>query len=96
MRVSWRKGHDRNTLKLVVMVARHCEYGSVGKESTCNARDSGLIPGLGRFPGEGISYPFQYSGQENSIDCIVHGVTKSQTQLSDIHFTKFYTLKGEI
>jgi len=50
--------------------------GSVGKESTCNAGDLGLIPGLGRSPGEGKGYPLQYSGLENSMDCIV---TKSQT-----------------
>ena len=50
----------------------------VGKESTCNAGDPGLIPGLGRFPGEGIGYPLQYSGLENSMDCIVHEVAKSQ------------------
>ena len=56
---------------------------SVGKESTCNAGDPGSIPGLGRSPGEGKSYPFQYSGLENSKDCRVHEVTKSQTQLSD-------------
>ena len=34
---------------------------SAGKQSTCNAGDPGLIPGLGRSPGEGIGYPFQYS-----------------------------------
>ena len=45
-----------------------------------------LIPGLGRSPGEGKGYPFQYSGLENSMDCIVHGVTKSRTQLSNFHF----------
>jgi len=61
--------------------------GSAGKESTCNGRDLGLIPGLGRSPGEGKGYPLQYSGLENSMDCIVHGVAKSQTQLSDFHFT---------
>ena len=55
--------------------------GSAGKESTCNARDLGLIPGLGRSPGEGIGYPLQYSGLENSTDCIVHGIAKSQTRL---------------
>ena len=60
--------------------------GSAGKESTCNAGDLGLIPGLGRSPGEGKGYPPQYSGLENSMDCIVHRVTKSQTQLSDCHF----------
>ena len=39
-----------------------------GKESVCNARDLGLIPGLGRSPGEGKGYPLQYSGLENSMD----------------------------
>ena len=53
--------------------------GSTGKESACNAGDMGLIPGLGRSPGEGNSYPPQYSGLEKSMDCIVHGVTKSRT-----------------
>ena len=67
--------------------------GSVGKESTCNAGALGLIPGLGRkFPGGGNSYPLQYSGLENSMDCIVHGVTKSQTRLSDFHFQPVSTL----
>ena len=60
--------------------------GSAGKESTWNVRDLGLVPGLGRAPGEGNDYPLQYSGLENSMDCIVHGVTKSRTQLSDFHF----------
>ena len=40
--------------------------------------DLGLIPGLGRFPGEGNSYPLQYSGLENSMDCMVHRVAKNQ------------------
>ena len=71
----------------------HCEIwkgfpcGSAGKESTCNAGDLSLIPGLGRSPGEGKDYPLQYSGLENSMDCIVHGVLKSRTPLSDLHFT---------
>ena len=47
---------------------------SAGKQPACNAGDLGLIPGLGRFPGEGKSYPLQYSGLENSMDCVVHGV----------------------
>ena len=51
----------------------------VGKESTCNAEDLGLIPGLGRSPKEGKGYPLQYSGLENSMDCIVHRVAKSWT-----------------
>ena len=45
----------------------------------------GLIPGLGRSPEEGKGYPRQYSGLENSMDCIVHGVTKSRTRLSNFH-----------
>ena len=57
-------------------------YGSAGKESACNMGDLGLIPGLGRSSGERKGYPFQYSGLENSMDCIVHGVTKSRTRLS--------------
>ena len=43
--------------------------GSAGKESTYNVGDLGLIPGLGRSPGEGKGYPLQYSGLENSMDC---------------------------
>ena len=42
-------------------------YGSAGKESTCNEGDLGLVPGLGRSPGEGKGYPLQYSGLENSM-----------------------------
>ena len=60
--------------------------GSAGKESACNVGDLGSIPGLGRSPGEGKGYPLQYSGLENSMDCTVHGVEKSGTQLSDFHF----------
>ena len=60
--------------------------GSAGKESDCNAGDLGSIPGLGRSPGEKKSYPLQYSGQENFMDCIVHGVTNGQTRLSNFHF----------
>ena len=61
--------------------------GSAGKESACTAGDLGSIPGLGTSPREGIGYPLWYSGLENSLDCIEHGVTKSQTRLSDFHFT---------
>ena len=52
--------------------------GSAGKESTCSVGDLGSIPGLGGSLGEGNGYPLQYSGLENSMDCIVHGVTKGQ------------------
>ena len=67
--------------------------GSAGKEFACNAGDLGSISGLGRSPGEGKGYPLQYSGLENSMDCIVYGAAKSQTQLSDFHFTKLFDFK---
>ena len=62
--------------------------GSDGQESACNAGDLDLIPGLGRSPGEGNDYALQYSCLENSMDrgawrATVHGVARSQTQLSD-------------
>ena len=56
---------------------------SIGKEFTCNAGDLGSIPRLRRSPGEGKNYPLHYSGLDNSMDCIVHGVTKSWTRLSN-------------
>ena len=61
------------------------------KKSACNAGDLGLIPGSGRSPGEGNGNPLQYSCLENSMDrgawwATVHGVTKSQTRLSNSHF----------
>ena len=59
--------------------------GSAGKESTCNVGDLGSIPGLGRSLGEGKGCPLQCSGLENPMDYGVHGVTKSQTRLSDFH-----------
>ena len=58
-----------------------------------NAGDPDFIPGSGRFPGEGTGYPLQYSGLENAMDCIVHGVTKSQAQLSHFHFHMWILLK---
>ena len=66
------------------LVALPC--GSAGKESTCYVGDLSLIPGLGRSPGEGKGYPLQYSGLENFINRMVHGVAKSRTRLSDFHF----------
>ena len=60
--------------------------GSAGKETTCNVEDLSSIPGLGRSPGERKGYPLQYSGLENYMDCIAHGVTKSRIRLSDFHF----------
>ena len=71
-------------------------FGSAGKESACNEGDLGSIPGLGRSPGEGKGYSLQYSGLENSMECIVRGFTKSQTQLSNFHFhcIQCYTVKN--
>ena len=70
---------------------------SVGKESTCNAGDPGSIPGSVRFPGEGISYPLQYSGLESYIDCVIYGGCK------DLYMTERLSLliptsegKGEL
>ena len=64
------------------------QVSSVGKSSACNAGDLGSIPGSRRSPGEGNDNPLQYSCLENPVDrgawrATVHGVTKSQTQLSD-------------
>ena len=60
---------------------------SVGKEFACNARDTSSIPGSGRSTGEGKGYPLQYSGLENPMDCIVHGVAKSWR-----HFTSMLAM----
>ena len=58
----------------VNVVLTHTQMGfpdsSIGKESACNVGDPGLIPGLERSPGEGKGCPLQYSGLENSMDCI--------------------------
>ena len=69
--------------------------GSDGKDSGCNARSPGLIPGSGRSPREGNGNPVQYSCLENPMgrggwQATVHGVTKSQTQLSDFHYLFSY------
>ena len=64
---------------------------SADKESACSTGDLGLIPGFGRCPGEGKGYPLHYSSLENSMDCIVNGVAKSRTRLSDFHF-HFYCM----
>ena len=51
--------------------------GSADKEPAYNAGDLGLIPELGRSPGEGKGYPLQYSDPEHSMNCIVQGVAKN-------------------
>ena len=63
--------------------------GSAGKESAFDVGDLGLTPGLGRSLGEGKGYRLLFPGLENAMDCIVHGVAKSWTQLSDFHFTGY-------
>ena len=62
--------------------------GLAGKASSCNAGDLDSIPGLGKASGEGKGYPLQYSGLENSMDCIVHRVAKRRTWLSDFHMVQ--------
>ena len=71
---------------MCILAIKGFSGGSAHKESACNVGDLGSIPGLGRSPGERKGYPLQYSGLENSMDCIVHWVKKSRTQLSDFHF----------
>ena len=63
---------------------------SAGKESACSVGDLGSIPGLGRSPGDGNGYPLQFSGLENPRDCIVLGVSRSLTQLSNFHSCQIY------
>ena len=80
--ICWR----RDRLRTPVVLGFPC--GSAGKESACSEGDLGLILVLGQSLGEGKGYPLQYSSLENSVDCIVHGVAKSGTRLSDFHFQK--------
>ena len=78
-KICWR----RDRLSTPVFLDFPC--GSAGKEPTCNVGDLCSIPALERSPGEGKGYPLQSFGLENSMDCILHGVTKSWTQLYDFH-----------
>ena len=86
----------RNESGTTEQLSQHvCEYvyegfphSSVGKEYSCNAGNPSSVPGSGRYTGEGIGYPLQYSCLENSLDrgarwAIIHGVAKSRTRLSD-------------
>ena len=86
-KIHWR----RDRLPSPVFLGFPC--GSAGTESARNAGDLGSIPGLERFPGEGKGYRLQYSGLENSIDC-VHGVSKSWTQLKDFHLLSLWKSSG--
>ena len=79
--VHWLRLHDSNAGGADLTTG--FPDSSAGKEYHCNVGDLGLIPGLRRSPEEGNGYPFQYPGLEKSMDCIVHGVAMSQTQLSN-------------
>ena len=59
--------------------------GSTGKKSACNVGDLGSTAGSWKYPGEEKGHRLQYSSLDDSVDCIVHGITKSQTQLSNFH-----------
>ena len=92
---SWvRKTYWRRD-RLLTLVFLGFPCGSAGKESACNVGALGSIPGLGRSPEEGKGYPLQFSGLENSMDCIVHQVTKSWTRLSDFDFTYHICYSGQ-
>ena len=67
------------------MILKSFPDDSDSKESACNVKNLGSIPGLRRSPGGGNRYPLQYSGLKNSIDYIVQGIAKSQAQLSNFH-----------
>ena len=87
---SYKRNHEEFILLSLPYLAEHdvLPGGSVGKECACNAGDLGSILGLGRSPEEGNGYSLQYSCLENSMDggawrATVHGVTESQTGLSN-------------
>ena len=80
-KLHWRR------VRLTVPVFLGFPCGLAGKEYTCNAGDLGLIPGLGRSPGEGKGYPLQYSRLENSMDYTAHVVTMSRTLIQILKFT---------
>ena len=90
LRTSWHQQFFPANLRQITWILS----GSAGKESACHTGDLGLTPGFGRSPGEGKGYlplaplPPRYSGLENSMDWIVHGVSKSQTWMRDFHMWK--------
>ena len=77
----------RRSASVYLSLARGFLGGSDGEESAPSAGDLGSVPGLGRFPGKGNGNPLQFSCLENPMDrgawwATVHGVSKSQTELS--------------
>ena len=98
------QGVPGESLDLLLNIAMNLELllvfpgGSDGKESTCNAGDTGSIPGSGRSPGEVNGNPLLCSCLENSMDrrawrVTAHGITKSRPRLSDFHFIEVKALK---
>ena len=81
--------HDitKETNRALIIDPKGFPDSSVGRESASNAGDPHSIPGFGRYPGESKGYSLQYSSLENSVDCIVHWVAKSQARLNDFHLT---------
>ena len=92
VRYDWASTHTytditRYSIWLIIVTFYYLPTGgSAGKGSSCNVGDLGLIPSLGSSPGEENSYPIHYSNLENYMNSIVHGATKSRTQLRDFHF----------
>ena len=82
------KEWEYQTIQKLAFLKSQClkATGSSGKE-TCNVGDLGSIPELGRSPRERKGYPFQYSGVENYMDCVVHGATKSWHDWATFNFT---------
>ena len=84
---------------LYILISNQLYHEEIGKGTIIDyilcsgiAGDPGLIPGLGRSPGEGKVYPLQYSSLENSMDYKVHGVAENQTQLTNFHYHKYFRL----
>ena len=88
--IRWR----RNRLPTPVFLGFPC--GSTGKESACNEGDWSSIPGLGRYPWRGKGYPLQYSGLENSMDCIVHRLYRKESDTPErLSFSLSVLPRGE-
>ena len=93
LRAPWRCSWHRNWLSPEQVIQKRASRkqqgfpgGSAGKKICLQCRRPGFDPCVEKIPWRGNGYPLQYSGLDNSMDCIVHGVTKSWTQLSDFHF----------
>ena len=83
------KGKE-NGFQDIISLIQVLPGSSIGKGSACDVGDPSLIPGSERSPEEGKGYALQYSCLENSMDCKVHGVSKSLTRRNDIQETSSY------